>query len=164
MKCIIFIILLLLGTVCFGKQKSIVLMEGVVLYLTEDSIKPSEFKSPPNIIHFDDICIIDNKIIFGTDYELPVTKLSSAYILVDNIKITLDVSCMYDPNINLLSNKSFKTAKVGDKLVITGLFSDGAGVFMAQWIINKNSSIRSIISSNERVFISLFYGVEPQNH
>ena len=158
MKWLVVITFLLWGTLSFGKQKTIELMKGVVLYLTEDSIKQSEFNSHPIISRVGDICFIDNKIVFGTDFVLPKTKLTSAYIDIENNKVILDVSFMYSPNIQLLTNKSFKSEKVGDKFIITGLFSDGAGLFLVQWIVNKNSSIRSIISNNENVYINLFYG------
>jgi hypothetical protein len=163
MKWTISIVFLLWSSLSFGKQKAIELMKGVVLYLTEDSIKSTEFSLHPNISRVGDICIIDNKIVFGTDFILPETKLSSAYVIFENNKVNLDVSCMYCPNIQSLTNKSFKTEKVGNKLVITGLFSDGAGVFLVQWIVNKKSSIRSIISGDENVYINLFYGHKSPN-
>jgi hypothetical protein len=161
MKWLVTTLILLGSTLVSGKQKTIELIKGVVLYLIEDNLNPLEFSINPKILNVGNICFIDNNVVFGTDFELPKTKLTSAYIIYDNKKVSLDISSMYNPNIQSLTNKLFKTEKIGDKLVITGLFSDGAGSFLVQWIVINKSSVRTIISSDENVYINLFYG--PQS-
>ena len=162
MKWLITTLLLFWFVNIYGIKKSIELIPGVTIYLTEDSLNHSEFNSLPVKSRIGEIFFIDNRIVFGTDFEIPKTKLTSAYVEFDNKKVNLEVSYMYSPNIQSITSKNFKTEKVGDKLIINGLFSDGAGVFFVQWIVCHSTSSRSIITNNESVYIKLFYAPDNQ--
>lgn len=155
----IFVILNFLVLICNASDKKIRLAEEIELHLFISDYNPNEQivrEFEENIKYH--INFLDGKIFFGTDDELPSTRLDSAYIYINSDKIKLDVSYMYDP----ISGSEepnpdyFKINKYGKILEINGLFSDGAGAYIAQWIIIVNKSFRTIISDDERIYHALF--------
>lgn len=159
MKEFISCICVLLCALSYGNEKSITLMENIIIYLNENSLNTNEFGTNSKILNVNDLCFINNKLVFGTDYSLPKTKLISAYVNIDNIKVNLDVSFMYNPNIQMLNKASFRITKENNVIIITGLFSDGAGTYVTQWVIHGNTSYRTIISNKEGVIVESFYNV-----
>jgi hypothetical protein len=92
------------------------------------------------------ICLIDHKPVFGADWRMPRTILDEIYVLVRNVKIPLDASCMYNPfpgGISLNDAFSYKIVEGG--IVVKGSFSDGAGFYIAEWLIINNKSVRILI-------------------
>jgi hypothetical protein len=48
-----------------------------------------------------------------------------------------------------VNEKLFKIQKEGTELKLTGLFSDGAGTYGAEWLIVGKSSIRTSLTKDE---------------
>ena len=88
------------------------------------------------------ICKIDGKQVYGTDWEMPKSKLDSAFVQIDNIKIPLEVSCMYNPWFGEINKELFSLQKCEGGFIIKGTFSDGAGSYSVEWRIIKNTSLR----------------------
>ena len=98
------------------------------------------------------ICLIDNKIFFGTDgLELPKYELKELLIVLDGVTIPLETSGMYNPNVHHadLRKLQFKIVKSDPGYLLTGFFSDGIGTYIAQWLILKKNAIRIKISNKE---------------
>jgi len=53
-------------------------------------------------------------------------------------------------------DKLFKIRKDGTEIRITGLFSDGAGSYGAEWLIVGKSSIRTILTKDEWILFEYF--------
>lgn len=142
---------------CFSKEKKIELSGDIVIHLRESTIDSNIYlRKDCQISNLSGIYFINNKPIFGTDFEIPISKLDYAYLKICGKRIDLDVSCMYNPALDNLNINSFRIKKIKDIYIVNGMFSDGAGTYAIQWIINENSSIRSIISNYEIIISILF--------
>src|SRR6266516_3147947 len=74
--------------------------------------------------------------VFGTDGGTPHTKLKKLTLLQGNEKTPLDVSCMYDPWFEQVDPSRFKVVVRNRRsVVLTGVFSDAAGSYVAEWLI-----------------------------
>lgn len=101
---------------------------------------------------------IDNCPLFGSDGEIPKYKLVKAILKIDNKTYNLQVDNMYNPWIGEnLNDEFFKIIHDGRNYhILKGLFSDGAGSYAAEWLIEWNSSIRDIITKDEIIIESYF--------
>ena len=92
---------------------------------------------------------INGTIIFGTDGELPMSKLTNAEFKVGKKKYYLEISGMYNPWFGDRINENLIGLKIRNgEIKLNGLFSDGAGSYGAEWIIFKESSIRTILTKD----------------
>lgn len=100
------------------------------------------------------VCLVDNELIFGTDWEMPKTKLEKMILNLNNVTINLDVTGMFNPTSDfVLRNGQFRIQEIGAGLQVTGLFSDGAASYLAEWQIVKGHSIRTMLTNNENLLI-----------
>lgn len=104
------------------------------------------------------IISIDECPLFGSDGDLPMSKLTKAILKIKNKTYNLQVDNMYNPwtgdelNINF-----FSIIHDGENHhILKGVFSDGAGTYAAEWLIEWNSSIRNIITKDEIIIQSYF--------
>jgi hypothetical protein len=99
-------------------------------------------------------CLIDGNPFFGSDGEIPSEKIARIVFLHQDCIMNLDVNAMYDPNIS--SDNIKYRIKVdhywGAFYKVTGRFSDGAGAYIAQWIVTNGGSIRTHISDYETLY------------
>jgi len=101
------------------------------------------------------ICKIDGKIWFGGDIgmENPRNQLTKLVLKINSITVDLDISNMFNPSYDGgLSKKHFLFKKEGEFYKLYSFFSDGAGTYTVHWKILGNSSVREVISGNERFF------------
>jgi hypothetical protein len=104
---------------------------------------------------------INGSPIFGTDGGYPKYTLTGAHLKIGRKHYDLESDHMYEPwfgdgpNIN-----SFKLKYDGSEMRISGLFSDGAGSYGAEWLIVGNSVIRTILTKDEWILIEYFGGGE----
>lgn len=111
----------------------------------------------------DYVCLIDGAPFFGSDGKIPSEKMVKLEFLHKEYTISLDVSSMYDPNVND-SNIKFRLSADhywGPFYKIFGRFSDGSGTYIVEWIVTEGGSIRTHISDFEGVHM-LFKKVEAQ--
>lgn len=100
---------------------------------------------------------INGRPIFGTDGDFPKFTLSKATLNVGKNKYDLQIDDMYNPWFgNGGYNKLFKMKKYGTEIRLTGLFSDGAGLYGAEWLIVGKSSIRTILTKDEWILYEYF--------
>jgi len=81
--------------------------------------------------------LIDGKIIFGTDGNIPKREYSSIEVKIDTLKILLPkkaIENLYEPNLNYTS-VNFDEAT--ETLYIQTLNGDGAGGYAVMWVIEK---------------------------
>ncbi len=108
-------------------------------------------------------CLVDGHIPFGTDCSVPTTFVKSISVEVQGRALRLDASHMFNAwgtrHLTTYEGKPV-TYFVGacpskEVCVFRGLFSDGAGTFVAEWKVFQGATTRTVISSDEEL-ISLF--------
>jgi hypothetical protein len=100
---------------------------------------------------------INGKIIFGTDGDLPKSKLTKAELKIGEKNYLLEIDGMFNPWFgNGVNENLFRLEIHYGEIKLGGIFSDGAGSYGAEWIIFKNSSIRTILSKDEDIIIGYF--------
>jgi len=119
-------------------------------------IEISKFDSSLNkiekceILNWIGVCLINDKLVFGTDFEIPYTTLNKMEIHCSDRFIELEVSCMFNPNgVSLVPNREqFEIIKAEGGFILIGNFSDGAGTYSAKWKIVANKSVRIFLGEN----------------
>lgn len=99
-------------------------------------------------------CLIDGHPFFGSDGKIPSEKISKILFSGKDFTTELDASAMYDPNVNS-DNIKMKLDAVhywGQFYKVTGRFSDGAGSYIAEWIVTKGGSLRTHIGDIESLY------------
>ncbi len=90
--------------------------------------------------------------VFGTDGGTPHTKLKKLTLLQGNEKTSLEVSCMYDPWFEQVDRSRFKVVvRNRRRVVLTGVFSDAAGSYVAEWLIVDGLGVRTLLSNDPSV-------------
>ena len=154
LKIIIFLFLLTKG---FSQTQSgeIVLKKNASILWSTNVFKESEHKVEicKTELGWEFICKIDDKPWFGSDLgmEKPDSQLIKLILKIDNQIVELDVSGMF--NTNYLTKDQFLLKKEGEFYKLYAFFSDGAGSYTAHWLIINGSSIREVISSDEKYFL-----------
>ena len=93
-------------------------------------------------------CLIDAKLFYGSDGTMPKTQFNFITFETKGRSITLDVSSMYEADVY----QNFKLEKHDRVFILTGKFSDGAGAYIAQWMINEYGSVRTHLSNGEHLY------------
>jgi hypothetical protein len=144
---------------CFSQSNisSIDLGDGISLTGTIETFDKSKhkFDTCDSGLDWKYICLIDDNIWFGSDKELttPRNQLTKLTIKIQGKEIQLDVTGMFNPNYkNELKVGQFDIDRTEEEYLLSGMFSDGAGSYIANWIIIKNKSQRIKISNNEADF------------
>jgi len=122
---------------------------------------------------FQPVCLIDGKPFFGQDLDsaLPRMELASLSVSTDGKEVALDISGMFNPNgYAELRSDQFKVVQADgfNAFEIIGLFSDGAGTYVAVWKVMAGGSIRTLISGSEIEIVHWWHDVpyqtnEPEN-
>jgi hypothetical protein len=107
------------------------------------------------ILNWTGVCLIDGKPAMGTDWEHPKTKFDKAVFEINGKQAALDVSYMYNPWFSKPKKEQFTVKKSEGGWTIQGFFSDGAGSYVAEWVIVSGVSIRTILSNNELIYTAL---------
>ena len=109
----------------------------------------------------DFVCAIDGAPFFGSDGKIPQHKLSRMRFFFGDTEVNLDVDSMFDPGLSKenISNRIFIKHYWGGFYKVTGKFSDGAGSYIAEWLISKHGALRTTLSSYE-MFFDLYQGVD----
>lgn len=100
------------------------------------------YKENPNQLY-----LIDEKEIFGTDGNIPKKEYSSIVIKIDTLKIELPneaIENLYEPNLEF-TNANFDEKT--ETLYIQSLNGDGAGGYAIIWIIEKGKYKKRITTT-----------------
>ena len=154
---------LLFGVSCrtppVGQEFRIPLGERLVLHLTEapfDSAAHTIALSGSHASGY--VYAIDGNPFFGSDGETPRTTLTSANLEVNGQQVPLDVRGMFNPMLQRRGPDYFQVEPYFGGWIVRGLFSDGAGSYMAEWIAFEGGSLRTIVTNNDVVIQTLFGG------
>ncbi|MET3108029.1 hypothetical protein AAKU67_004233 [Oxalobacteraceae bacterium GrIS 2.11] len=106
---------------------------------------------------FSYVCKINGHVPFGIDGNLPKTFIESITLTVNQKIYQLNSEDMYDAWGNRPANiKGFNYLAVycrnDENCTLRGEFSDGAGSFVAEWLIRSGISTRSILTNSEDIF------------
>jgi len=110
------------------------------------------------------VCLIDGTPFFGHDLDiaLPRMQLASLSLSIDGHIVNLDVSGMFNPNgYEPLRPDQFKMMPSDgyNAIDVIGLFSDGAGTYVAVWKVMAGGSIRTLISGSENEVMQWWHEV-----
>lgn len=144
------IILLLVSCTSYAEMSEVVAagVGSVKVYVDKFSPEKHTIKSCG-----DYKCLIDGAPFFGSDGKVPTEKIVKIVFSDKDGSTSLDVSGMYDPGINNdnIKDKIRIEPYWGKFYKVTGHFSDGAGTYIAQWLVTSDGSIRTHISDIETV-------------
>ncbi len=96
------------------------------------------------------ICLIDDKPVFGNDWELPRSALIKAAVKIGPTLVDLDVSCMFNPWFEKPDPQDFTSEPVEGGYLVRGNFSDAAGRYKAEWLIIQSGSVRTQLTNAEQ--------------
>lgn len=151
-----FYLILLIASFSWSQENyaKIKLRKDVSLELFKENFNPNkhklEFKN--NIL-----ISIDNTPIFGTDGETPISELTKAVLTINNKTYNLQVDHMYNPWFadNVIAT-NFDLIGENENYILKVIFSDGAGTYAAEWLIEWNSCIRDMITKDDVIIQSYF--------
>jgi hypothetical protein len=142
------------------------LPSGVRVDITESVFQRSQFKVQ-GCGDGDRYCRINGRIPFGDAFGLPKTYVKAITVSYMGKTYSLDVSDMYDARgtrplefkgaIRYFGGKcsSSKDCK------FRGLFSDGAGTFVAEWMIVDGVSTRTVLTDSDDVVDLFMRHIDP---
>ncbi len=101
------------------------------------------------------ICTIDGRPWYGSDagMDMPRNQLVKLELELSGKKITLETVNMFNPSFDgSLGTEQFKLENEGHDYRLYAFFSDGAGTYMAEWKVVEGTSVRELISNDEKYF------------
>ncbi|MBK9765460.1 MAG: hypothetical protein IPO87_19555 [Flavobacteriales bacterium] len=100
----------------------------------------------------DPICLIDGQPYFGSDldYRMPRNHFRSLMIEISGKRTALDVTGMFNVSWDLsIHDGQFEIKPCEGGHILTGGFSDGAGVYTVTWKIVAGGAIRTELKRAE---------------
>ena len=147
---IILISLISLGSSCTAGEKTASLTVkdvGSLHFIT------ATFKADEHKLKFcgDYLCVIDDTLFFGSDGKKPNTITKRFFFKINGNNIDLNITGMFEPGVTPenISQRINVEPYWGDFYKVAGRFSDGAGSYIAQWIVSKDGAIRTHLSDME---------------
>lgn len=155
MKILALLLFFSVNSWCQTNSEKIILDEISTLQLYREVFIPKDNKIEYNGSF---VISINNVPVFGTDGEMPMYKLSKAILKIGEKLYNLQIDNMYNPWIGEgLNENFFKIIHDGkNHHIFKAQFSDGAGSYAAEWLIEWNSSIREILIKDELIIGSYF--------
>ena len=149
-----FVLFLSMSSVVWGGEPPAnnVYEDGVSLTITT---KPFDPKAHVVRKCGEAVCVIDGKPVYGTYGRVPKQEVTSLIFEKNGKKIALDVSAMYNANVNNSNIKQYvKVTSWGeDTYEVTGYFSHDDGdddMYICLWLIMQGSgSIRNFMGGYE---------------
>lgn len=101
----------------------------------------------------DYLCLISGAPFWGSDGKIPHSKLSKLVVTIGAERISLDTQGMYNPVLtqDTMSERIDVNHSWGDVYRVKGVFSDGAGSYIAEWLIIKGKTLRTFIGDRESI-------------
>ena len=122
-------------------------------------------------------CVIEGRVPFGTDCGRPKTYLKELTISYEGKTYQLDTSSMFNAwhgrPLVALPPKGVKGRGLryfggycvnAESCMVRGLFSDGAGTFVAEWTVSRGIAVRTVLTTSPDVkaaFVRHIDGVDP---
>lgn len=80
----------------------------------------------------------------------PSTRLEKLVLKRGQSVIPLEVSCMYEPALGGMRETQFHVRiSRARSMTLTGVFSDAAGTYVAEWYILDGVSVRTLLSNDQ---------------
>lgn len=104
---------------------------------------------------------VDGHRIFGTDGDVPRSRLAKATLSVGGRQYALPVTGMYNPWYGETPNREliwFWRERTG-RYRLRMLLSDGAGTYAAEWLLNGSAVTRTVLSADEEIVVRFQKGL-----
>jgi hypothetical protein len=144
------------------------LPSGVAVQIVEAPFQRSKFKVT-GCTGIDFTCLINGRVPMGVDGREPKTYVKSIAVTFDGQSYELDASDMYDawgsrplefPGvIRYFGGKCFDPKPRSCQF--RGLFSDGAGSFVAEWFVVNGRPFRTILTGSDDVVNLFMKHIDP---
>jgi hypothetical protein len=88
--------------------------------------------------------------VYGVDGGgAPLTKLKKLVLIRQDSRTPLEVSCMYEPALGGMEKRQFSLRVISPRSVmLSGVFSDAAGSYAAQWLVVDGIGVRTLLSDD----------------
>jgi hypothetical protein len=145
------------------------LLSGVRVQIVEAPFDKALFKIS-GCGENDQSCLINGQVPFGTDLGFPNTYTKSITVSYQKQSYSLDVSNMYNAWGNRPLEVKGDVRYFGGKCFYAknchfrGLFSDGAGTFVAEWHIVNGTQIRTILTNTNDVVNLFMRHIDPPEY
>jgi hypothetical protein len=112
-------------------------------------------------------CLVNGQVPFGADFGPPTTYIKSITVSYQKQSYSLDVSNMYDAWGNRPLEVNGGVRYFGGKCFYAknchfrGLFSDGAGTFVAEWQIVNGTQIRTVLTNSNDIVSLFMRNIDP---
>jgi hypothetical protein len=142
------------------------LPSGVNVKITEAKFKKTLFKIS-GCTEGSKICRINGRTPFGNDIDLPKTYVKSISVSYQSQSYSLDASDMYNAwgerPLEYKGTVRYFGGKCSDtkNCRFRGLFSDGAGSFVAEWQIVNGVPIRTVLSDSNDIVNLFMQHIDP---
>ena len=159
-------LVLALAAAATPAEASFVLPSGVKVQIVEAPFKRQDWHVE-GCGEDDKICLIDGHPPFGTAWGTPITYVKSITVEYQGRTHLLDVSNMfnawgtrpleYPGSVRYFGGKCFSP----DHCQLRGLFSDGAGAFVAEWVVFNGRCTRTVLTSSSDVVNLFIKNIDP---
>lgn len=157
----------------FGRATSIPEVEfklpsGVRVKIVESAFDKDRFRIS-GCTETSQACLINGQIPFGVDSGLPKTYVKSITVYYERQSYLLDASSMYnawgDRPLEVKGVRYFGGNCIDAKNChFRGLFSDGAGSFVAEWQIVDGVSLRTMLTGSDDVVNLFMQHIDPPQY
>jgi hypothetical protein len=167
MKAAIALILVAVSLPAFADtEAAFTLPSGVSLKITEAPFDKGLFKVS-GCTETSAACLINGHVPMGAAFGLPKTYVKGISISYQNRSYSLDVSDMYDAWGQRPLERKGVVRYFGGKCFdqkncqFRGLFSDGAGSFVAEWRVVDGLPVRTVLSSSDDIVHLFTKDIDP---
>lgn len=114
-----------------------------------------------------EVCFVNDKIPFGSDSEIPRTYVKSITASLQGRLYSLDASNMYNAwggrPLEVKGSIRYFGGKCSNQknCQFRGIFSDGAGSFVAEWKIVDGVSVRTVLTNSVDVIHLFMDHIDP---
>lgn len=160
---------LLLMSVACANEKAFDLGGGLKLHLEEREFVSSEWEielCPGS----ESVCLINGKVPFGVEGSTPKSYLYKLEITNGNQTYQLDISNMFNAwgkrplEYSGTVKYFFGTCQNPKWCTFRGLFSDGAGSFVAEWKVRMGLTERTVITNSNDIVHLFITHIEPPTY
>jgi hypothetical protein len=136
----------------------LVLPNSVSVEIVEGAFDTGRFKIEK--CNTEEGCLINGYPVFGVSFDLPKTYVKEIKARIRGKEYDLDTRGMFDAwgDRPLKFNggiRYFGSSCSGAICLLQGIFSDGAGTFVAEWMVTEGRAFRTIITDDSGI-IELF--------
>jgi hypothetical protein len=149
-----------------GAPRKYTLPSGIELTIVETPFKRTQFRIS-GCASEGVACRINGRLPFGRTAALPKSYVSSITISFAGATYALDASDMYDAWDGRPMEHPGSIRYLGGRCIdakncqIRGLFSDGAGTFVAEWRVANGQPLRTILTDSSDVVDLFMKHIDP---